>query len=318
MFDLSEFWHAGAAVLLVLWARREPAWQARFGKREASLAIAGALLPLLDDLMAALFAPDWIEFLTRTRWMHSVPMGALSITAASLLAAFATGFRRAASALLWIAAGWSGHLALDLLTPSGIELGVPEDPAPFDWPAFAAGHGALILLLAVALVAIHVKPAWFRWTRLAAWSLLGAYLAGGVVQFAVVYGRAAALAQAGHGFDVVPDSIWRTRWRVVLTGGSQHEVGELSFWGGTLTEPSPLPRGNDEARLLTLLADPVVRRFYFRVFRNPVAQVDETPAQVSLTLREASDLDAGKPGAAFMFETGLDGRERVYHVERFN
>lgn len=318
MLDLYEFWHSAAAVLALLWLRRQPVWQAQFGQRQSSLLIAGALLPLLDTFVAALLAPDSIGFLTRTRWLHGLPGGALALCGAALLMAFVTGFRRAGSSTLWLAAGWSWHLVLDALTPAGLWLGAPEDPAPVDWPAFPEGHWLLIVLFLLALAVTRARPDWERWTRLAVWPLLALYFAGGMLQYGVVSLRAARLAQPGQTVDVVPADAWRMRWRVVLSDGVEHHVGQLGAWGSVLTEPSPVPRGNDEARLLALLADPVVHRFYFRVFRNPVAQVDESPVQTTLTLREAGDLDSGQAGATFTFETDLDGRERVYRVTHFN
>jgi len=318
MWDAFEIWHSATAAAIVLWARREPLWRARFRPRTSRLVIAGALLPLLDYLVAAVFAPDSIEFITRARWMHSVPLGALLLAGAVLLAAFVEGFRRALTAVFALAAGWALHLSLDTLTPAGIWLGLPERPAPFDWPAFAHGHWPLLALLLIAFATVRARPAWARGTRGAAWALIAVYFAGGIAQFGVVSVRAAALARPERAWDVVPQGVWRARWLLVITDDAEHRIGELGAWGGVIAEPSPVARGNDEARLLALLADPVVRRFYFRVFRHPVTQVDESPIQLTLTMREASDLDAGEPGATFTFETDLDGRERVYHVDRFD
>jgi hypothetical protein len=318
MLDRYEFWHAAGAVLIVLLARREPRLAARLGARDWRLLIAGALLPLGDYLGAALLAPDSIEFLIRSRWLHSVLDGGLVIAAGGLLGAFLIGWRRALAGALVVALGWAFHLALDAVTEAGIWIGPAGGSARLDWPAFAAGHMPLVAALTLAWLAPRIWGGRAPFWRAGAWAITALYFGGGALQFAVVFQRAAGLARPGEAWDVTPADSWRAQWRLVLTDGGLYRVGELGPFGEPRDEPSPVPRWNDQPRLLGLLADPMVRRYYFQVFRHPVTQVDETSARITLMMREASDVDAGSPGATFTFETDLDGRDRLYRVERFD
>ena len=99
---------------------------------------------------------------------------------------------------------------------------------------------------------------------------------------------------------------------------SGYRVTELRAFGARLAPSTGVEAWNDQPRLLSLLADPAVRRFYFQVFRHPVARIEESPARLSLILQEAGDQVRSEPGRTFTYETTPDGEETVYRVARFD
>jgi hypothetical protein len=79
-----------------------------------------------------------------------------------------------------------------------------------------------------------------------------------------------------------------------------------------------VPRWNDEALFLKLLGDPVVNRFYFRVFRHPVVRLDVSGAQLTLLMEELVHPGSPASGPAFYVESDASGRKRFYQLQRFN
>jgi hypothetical protein len=311
MLDRYEIWHAVVGLLLVILARQDPRLSARFPLRAALAAAAGLFLPLVDYARALGASADSIEFLIRPRPLHSLATGLLLISALAIPASILWGRRRGLALCGWIAAGFLAHLLLDGLTEAGLWLGPASASERRDWPAFAEGHLTLALLLALAWGAARALPRHRGRVLAWAWALGGTYLAVGLAQYAVISAR------ADPGEDVLPANPWRTRWIAVRTEEQDVTARALGMLGTPLGDPVEAPRWNDEARLLEMVADPVARRFYFQVFRNPVVRVDSRGQELTLALREAAWLDAEEPGPRFTLVWASDGRERVYHVEGF-
>jgi len=318
MIDRYELWHSTAALLLILLLRHDPRSARFLGRRGIALLLTGALLPLLDYTPALLLAQDSIAFLSRPRWMHSLLYGALWTAGGSLLVSFTAGPRWAMRVTPLVAAGFGLHLLLDWAAGSRVWLGFPGGAEFTAWQPFAKGHGLLIALLVAGHAAAEALPRHRRWVRRIVPAVLAVYLIGGTVQYLAVQYRARGQAQ-GHGTPAVePANAWRTRWLAISDTGSGYRVSELSAFGARLAPSISVAAWNDQPRLLSLLADPAVRRFYFQVFRHPVARIEESPARLSLILQEAGDQVRSEPGRTFTYETTPDGEETVYRVARFD
>ena len=307
-----------AAIVLAVLAWHVPGVARRFGRGGLALFVAGVLLPFLDPGLFHLLAVDRIELLSRPPLVQA-PLLALGLIAAlAVLVACAATPRRALAVALGLGAGYALHALLALLTPVGWPLLAPFSGARVMLPILPAGHLVLLGVAFAGLVLAEALPRWRRGLVVGTLVLAGAYGLAGAVQYAILTARVQPLASADAQVQVYPDGNSLARWEVVLEGPQRYELRRARALTQPLPEPRVLPRWNDEALFLKLLGDPVVSRFYFRVFHHPVVRLDVSGAQITLLMQELEDQSPLVPGPTFYLESDLSGRNRFYQLQRFN
>jgi hypothetical protein len=306
-----------ATALLGIAAAWNTPWLRRTAGVEGLLLLAlGALLPLLDPLRFALIAEDQIAYLTQDP-VFTGPLAGLA--AAGLAAAGGTALgiplRRCLRWWGWAAAGVLLPILLASLTPSGAPWLAPFLAHRFAWPILPKGCMVLLALLALGLAG------WELWPRRRTGLLRGMGIAATLLALAGIAGQAglgsALPVPAGALREIEPDPFWPGRWLDVVVESDRYTAVTRGL-GSEGDVPSAVPRWNDQTRLLQLLEDPVLRRFYFEVFRHPVVAVEATDFQIRLSMRELGDALVGEPGPTLVYETDAHGRHRQYRVERLD
>jgi len=306
-----------AAALLCIAAAWQIPWiQRRAGAAGLALLALGAILPLADPIRFALESEDQIAYLSQHPWFTG-PLPGLGAAGLAAGGAYAAGLpvRSCLRGLGWAAAGIVLPVALAGLTAAGAPWLAPLDAHRYAWPILPQGCIALSAALAVALAAAEA------WPRRRGWLL------GGVGALVLLEGLTGAAAQGGLGAtlpraagairQIEPDPVWPFRW-LELVVDSDRYTAVTRGWGSAGDKPSTVPRWNDQGRLLRLLDDPVLRHFYFDVFRHPVVQVEAADSQIRLTMRELADALVDAPGPRLLYETDAHGRHRQYRVERLD
>ena len=297
------------------------AWQVPWVRRRAGPAgllvlMLGAVLPLLDPLRFSIVSEDQIAFLTQDP-MFSGPLSGLALAALAAAIAFALGMpaRRCLGWWGWAAAGILPPPLLASFTPGGAAWLAPYLAHRYSWPILPEDHIWLIGILGTALVIVELWPRRKRW-------VLG--IAAGLVFLEAAIGLAGQLGLGTHiastpnsTREIEPDGLWPGRWLEVVVSPERY-VAVTRGLGSAGDQPSVTPRWNDQVRLLRLLEDPILRRFYFEVFRHPVATVETSDSKIRLTVRELADAIVGAKGATLVFETDAHGRHRQYLVERLD
>lgn len=314
--------NAAVAVLLGCLAWLHPGLGRRLGRPGLALYVAGALLPFLDTALFHVITADRIELLSRPP-LFAAPVYALAlIGAVAVLAALAGPLpgvtARAVRIALLLAAGFAAHVGLAVLTPVGWPLLAPFLAQRMALPVLPTGHLPLLAVLLAGLVAAEGLRRWRRWIAPGVAMLAVAYGLAGAVQYALVAWPVRNHAPPGGHVHVYPDNPWLTRWQVVVEGPERYALWRQRAGAGEWPEPRTLPRWNDQALFLKLLGDPVVNRFYYRVFQHPVVRLDVSGSQITLLMQELQDQSPLVPGPTFYLESDLTGRNRFYQLQRFN
>jgi hypothetical protein len=321
-----SFLNAAAALLCVgaLW--HVPWIRRHAGAGGLALGMVGALLPLLDPLRFAIVSEDQIAYLTQDP-VFAGPLPGLAAIALASGAALVLGMRRRRCLRLaaWAAAGVLVPMVLNALTPEGTPWLAPFDAERTAWPVLPAGHGWLIAALGAGLAAAELWPRGGKrlggkhvrgsWALVAAGGVVAVQLAIGIVGQVSLRSRGTTTADTLHGLEL--DPFWPGRWLDIVADGDTYTAVTRGL-GSAGDTPEVLPRWNDQGTLLRLLEDPVLRRFYYDVFRHPVATVSVSDSQIRLTMRELADTLVGAQGPTLLYETDAHGRLRRYQVERLD
>ncbi|MDH5752722.1 MAG: metal-dependent hydrolase [Deltaproteobacteria bacterium] len=282
------------------------------------LAMTGACIGLLDPALGFMLAPDRIAMLARPPVFAGGLAGLMLIAAVALLAGFTVGGRRALKAAGLLAGGYALFLILSLFSVAGVPLLEPFSDYQVRIPIFPTGYILLIALLAVGLVSIELwnkkQPRVFPVVAV----FIGLYFVLAVVVANIANIKGSGLEGPGLRVNVYPGNIWHTHWILVTTRGDQYELRRYDLFGPGLTPPAVIRRWNDEPMLIRLLSDPVVGYFYWRMFNNPVVNIENTNTQISLMIQEAHSLVPMVPGKTFILESDLRGRNRYYQLQRFD
>jgi hypothetical protein len=322
MIERDLLLNATGAVLLAVLAWHHPALARHHGRWGLALFVAGALLPFVDTALYHAIAADRIDLLTRPPLLQAPLFGLLGIGVLALLAGVAApprlGWAVALRLALGVGAGYAAHIALSVLTPVGWPLWAPFSLARASLPILPGGHPPLLLALLVGLALAEALPRRRPWIATGAAALAGVYVLTGALQYTIVAVRARALATPAAQVHVYPDGDWLLRWQVVLEAPERYELSRHRVLARPRPEPRVMPRWNDQAVFLKLLGDPVVNRFYFRVFHHPVVRLDVSGSQITLLMQELQDQSPLVPGPTFYLESDLSGRNRFYQLQRFN
>jgi hypothetical protein len=310
--------NATVSLLLIGLLSHRPGLRRRLGRGGLALLAAGCLIPLGGALFAYLVSEDRIEFLSRLPLFFAPVQGLLLIVFVSGVAAFAVGGRNAGRIGLALGAGYLLTLALLALTPAGVPLLEPLSPQRFALAILPAGHPPLLVLLIAGLIALEAPPRGRGWVWWATTGLALLYLGFGAASAVAVRIQAGRSLPAGGALQVLPTGGWLTGWVAVRVGAEAYELERYGAGGQRLAPSVRLRRWNDQATLVKLLNDPVVRRFYFQVFHHPVAEIETSGAQMTLLLRELEDTNPPVPGRTFYLESDLRGGNRFYQLQRFD
>ena len=308
---------ATAALLVLAWGLHWPGLTRRIPRPAWWLAGAGTLLPLLDPLLSRLSLEDQIAALTRTP-LFAGPLPSLGLIALVALAvSIWQAGRPAARVLGALTAGLAIHLALRALTPWGVPVLAPFSPARYGWPVLPQSHALAIPLLGAAVMAHELWPGrgWLRWSALAGVTLYVALALGGWLWAAA---RVPRPGDAVAPRSIEPDGIWPVAWLIIDRAPWSFEVARVRLGEPEAGKPVRIPRWNDEPLFLAKLGDPVVYRLYARAFLHPVAELSTSGSQTTLTVEELAYNVAGSDGPSFVLESDLDGRNRLYRLERFD
>ncbi|HKI96967.1 MAG TPA: hypothetical protein VKB51_00700 [bacterium] len=318
MIERDLLLNSTAAILLGTLAWHYPALRRSWGRRGFALYVLGTLLPFLDTAVQHVTTDDRIGFLSAQPLFQAPLYGLALIGALAVLVGFALSPRPALAMALGLGAGYAAHVVLSLLTPAGWPLLAPWTAERIALPILPAGHVLLLLVLFPLLIATEALPRWRRWIAPAAGVLAGAYLLAGAVQWGIVTYRVRGLATPETTVGVYPAGPWLARWLVVEEGPERYQLRRMYALTDPLPGPETMPRWNDEPLFLKLLGDPVVSRFYFRVFHHPVVRLDVSGAQITLLMQEVQDQTPLVPGPTFYLESDLSGRNRFYQLQRFD
>jgi len=309
---------ATTAILAVLLAYNQPRVGRRLGRGGLLCVLAGTLTPLLDYPLLLMRSADRIEYLAQPRLFHGLFGALLLLGGVAVLIAMLHGSRHALRSLGLALYGLALYDLLLALTPAGAPLLEPFSPYRVALPVFPAGHLLPLLILAAALVLNELAR---RWRRAVMWSAAGmlvAYVAAGTGQYVFLRIQGAMLAPPERAVSVAPDGAWLSRWIVVVRDDNTYRPYRYDLWEGDLRPAESVARWNDEARMLRLLDDPIVYRFFHYRFDHPVARVDVSDSQLSLIVQELRDQSPPVPGRTLYFETDGERGERVYRLQRFD
>lgn len=305
-----------AALLCIAAAWQIPWIQRQAGAAGLALLALGAVLPVADPIRFALGSEDQIAYLSQHPWFTG-PLPGLGAAGLAAGGAYAFGLpvQRCLRGLGWAGFGILLPIALAGLTPIGAPWLAPLDAQRYGWPILPQGCIALSAVLAAGLAGAEA------WPRRRDWLLSGVgalVLLEGLTGAAAQWGLGATLPPAAGAIRrIEPDPLWPCRW-LELAVDSDRYTAVTRGWGSGGDTPSAVPRWNDQARLLRLLDDPVLRHFYFDVFRHPVVHVQAADSQIRLSMRELADELVDAPGPRLLYETDGHGRHRQYRVERFD
>ncbi len=304
-----------AALLLLALGLHAPALP--LGRGSIALLTLGSLLPVLDPLLFAIGTEDQIGLLDQPP-VFAGPWAGLALIAAAA-GAYAAVRRQTYPwrAALLAAAGLLLNLGLMAFTPVGTPWLAPFAPMRWAWAVFPAGHPVLVIVLAIVLAALEAWPRQRGKLAWAAAAVLICYAAAGFAGRLWAVRMAARMAAPAEQVLVEPANWAPWAWLVAVEEPQTYRV-LAEHTGEASSAPVSIARWNDEPPLLVLLQDPLVRSFYYRVFRHPVARVDSQGAQLTLTLQELSDVSRGEAGATFTLSTDWAGRSRLYRVTRFD
>jgi hypothetical protein len=118
--------------------------------------------------------------------------------------------------------------------------------------------------------------------------------------------------------SIEPDGIWPVAWLIIDRAPGSFAVTRVRLGEPAPEKPVRIARWNDEPLFLAKLGDPVVYRLYARAFLHPVAELSTQGSQTTLTVQELAYHVAGADGPSFVLESDLDGRNRLYRLERFD
>ena len=279
--------------------------------------IAGALLPLCDLLVNFMVADDRIEALSREPLFSAPLIGTAFIASLVMLTAFVAPMSTAIRFGLSLLAGYALFMLILFFTPVGVPIAFPFSEMHWSLPVFPIGHPPLLIFLLTATAVMAIWKGSRRWFRPFSLVMVGVYLLLGFGQYGVIAHQVGHLGTPGQKVHIYPDSPWMWRWRVVVESTEEYQLRRHHVLRDDFAEPRFIPRWNDQALFLKLLADPVVNEFYYRVFRHPVVQLDTSGSQITLLLQELEHQWPLVPGPTFYLESDLNGRNRLYQLQRF-
>lgn len=310
--------NAAVAILLGCLAWQGRGLARRGGRSGLVLYTLGVLLPFVDFALFPLLTSDRVAALSHPPWVAAPLYGLALILAAAVLTAFVVSTRAARRVALCMAAGYATHVALAVLTPAGWPLLAPFSAGRVSLPILPQGHLLLLGLLLVTVPLAEAVPRLRRTIGAVAMVLVAAYGLAGALQWGAITWRVQAWNTTDMRVSVLPQGQLLTHWLVVVEGPQDYALRRLPRFDAPMPEPTVLPRWNDEPLFLKLLGDPVVSRYYFRVFHYPVVRLDVSGSQVTLLMQEARDQSPLVPGPTFYLESDLSGRNRLYQLQRFN
>jgi hypothetical protein len=318
-----------AALLLIAATWHVPRLARAMQRPGFACCASGALLPLLDPFRFSFTSEDQIAFLTQDP-VFAGPLPGLAAVGLAAGAAVLLGVssRRCVRWSGWTAAGLVLAVALAGLTPAGAPWLAPFSAHRYSLPILPQGLFWLILgtVLALALLEFgrkYAKRSPARWVQ-SRWVLgsLGAWIvllaAPGALAYADLMFISGGDGAAGApSYDVEPDPVWPGRWLEITVTGNDY-LAQRRGLGGPDEGLDQVLRWNDQVALLRFLDDPAIRRMYFEVFRHPVARTESSGSKIRLTVRELADARLGASGPALRIETDIQGRQRLYQVDRLN
>lgn len=287
----------------------------------------GALLPLLDPLRFSLTSEDQIAFLTQDP-VFAGPLPGLAAVGLAAGAAVLLGVspRRCVPWVGWTAGGLLLAVMLSGLTSVGAPWLAPFSAHRYAFPLLPRGHFLLIAGTSGALALLELVPKVMKTHR--AKRLLRRWVLGGLGTWIVLLAAPDAVAYAdlmliegdngatgAPSYAMEPDPFWPVRWLDIMVTGNDY-LTQRRGWGGPDDGLDQMPRWNDQVSLLRFLDDPVVRRIYFEAFRHPVARTEASGSKLRLTVRELADARLDAPGPMLRVEIDVQGRERLYEVDR--
>ncbi len=312
----SSLFHSAVAVLLASLIFHHPSVAARLRRPGLALIMVGSLIPLLDYVVFYFRSQESITFFIQDPIFSGLYYGLLLLAVLAALTGPLAGWRRAAPTFVFLSLGYGLHQALCVLTPLGAPLLMPFTARRLEVPIFPAGHPLLLAVLILSLVSMEAMPRFKRFFFRCGVSLVVLYGLAGGGQFTYIAFQARALAPEEGRVFIEPADFWLTKWLVIAAGEEsyrlrQHHVGLRKF-----ADPLVIPNWNNGALMIQALGNPVVNRYYTRVFRHPVVQLDSSGSQFTLTMRELKHLGPVLPGRRFYFAMDLDGAGRLYKWRR--
>ena len=127
--------------------------------------------------------------------------------------------------------------------------------------------------------------------------------------------HARSLAPRNVAARVEPLDALLREWVVVKETAEGYRLRRWRTFGNTMTEQELTPRSNEPGVLAWLMADPTLRRFYYRLFRIPVAKVEFSNSQFLLVVQELADTEGG--GRTLHVDMDRSGGGGFYELERF-
>lgn len=309
---------AAVAAMLVLLAHHHDAVRRRLHRSTVALLLLGTQIPLIDLPWRYWHAADRIAFLASPPLLYALYPAALLILGVGLLTLWMRGVRPARRAMLALGAGWLLHMLLVLFTPGGLLPLWPFGRWHVALPVFPADYPLPALVLALMLVLAELLRRRRRWVLTAAWGLLAAYGVGVGAYAANTYRLARADAGPAAHVLIMPANSWPSRWTVIV----ERRNGYVAWQRGNAEEDAaaqtPTPRASQSDDLASVLQDPIIRAFYYRLFRAPVINITAGNSQTTVVMREFADINPPVPGRTLLIESNLSGRSRVYELKHFD
>jgi len=309
--------NATTGLLLIALLRHHPRSRAYLGTSGLLLLTAGSLIPLLDLLLGYLQAVDRIDFLALPPRLGGMVYGGAFIAATAFLAGCAAGGAWAAQTARLLTLGFLLSQVLLAITPVGAPLLEPYYSFRVSLPLFPGGHPLLLGLLTAGLILLEVWPRHSRRIVLGVIGLGGVYFLSGVLLYGLIFYKTLPLRDAGRVVHIYPGNVWLTKWVVIEEEPERYLFRVFEPLIENLPALTVMERWNDQAWMIRLLSDPIVRRFQNNVFRYPVVHVESTANQITLMMQEVENLSPMIPGRTFSLESDLLGRDRYYQVQRF-
>ncbi len=314
---------AAVAAMLVLLAHHHAALRRRLSRGAVALVLAGTQVPLIDLPWRYWHAADRIAFLASPSHFYAFYPAMLLIGGIALLSLWMRGVAPARRVALALGTGWLLHMLLLLFTPVGLFPLWPFGDWRVALPVFPAGYPLPALALLLLLVLAELLQRQRRWLFAGGWGLLATYVLGmgGYATYTYALARADAAPEA-HVL-LLPANVWPTRGNVILEqrgGYVAWPPGDEDASDGDADEAAqmPMPRASQSNDLASVLQDPIIRAFYYRLFRAPVINITAGNSQTTVVMREFTDIDPPVPGRTLLIESSLDGRSRVYELKHFN
>lgn len=308
---------AAVAAMLVLLAHHHAAVRRRLERGTIALLLAGTQLPLIDLPWRYWHAADRIAFLASPPHFYAIYPAALLIGGLGLLSLWLRGVRAARRVVLALGAGWLLHMLLVLFTPAGLFPLWPFGDWRVALPVFPLGYPLPALALVVLLVLTEVLRRRRRWVLAGAWGLLAAYALGVGGYAAITYLAARAAAPPQAHVLLLPANAWPSRWSVIVEQPGGYVTWRRDDGPALDADRTPMPRAGQSSDLAHVLQDPIIRAFYYRLFRAPVIHITAGNSQTTVVMREFADIDPPVPGRTLLIESSLSGRSRVYELKHF-